>query len=208
MIRWHETRGKKKKNNYPGQHVGRGMNIVYRCISRNVVPRYTLSYNTKCLLDLFGKTGRAVNLARKPGNYGRIELWGPEGINEVISRLWQRSKARSIPDNSSNVVLQFAPPRRNWTGRGGEISVPGIFPSFSFLNEEQPEVSRGFIAPVNFSTLRNGGKKIEEQWSNTFFHRITSIRRLCWRSNFFFPCNFERENFYYLLSNASEESFI
>lgn len=49
----------------------------------------------KCL-DLFGENGTAVNLARKPGNYGRIELWGPEGINEVISRLWQRSKARSI----------------------------------------------------------------------------------------------------------------
>lgn len=121
--------------------------ILYRCICTTC--QGTLSI--KCL-DLFGKTGR-LNLARKPGNYGRIELWGPEGINEVISRLWQRSKARSIPDNSSNVVLQFAPPRRNWTERAIRI--------FPLFHRTEPEVTRGFIAPVNFSTLREENRNVD-----------------------------------------------
>lgn len=68
---------------------GLGMNII------SVYEQCAKVHVLKCL-DLFGENGTAVNLARKPGNYGRIELWGPEGINEVISRLWQRSKARSI----------------------------------------------------------------------------------------------------------------
>lgn len=37
MIRWHEAR---KKNKYPGQHVGRGMNII--SLYMHNVPRYTL----------------------------------------------------------------------------------------------------------------------------------------------------------------------
>lgn len=57
------------------------------------------------------------------------------------------------PDNSSNIVLQFALPRRNWTGRG---ICPRIFPSLWNKLACHP---REFTHPANFLTFLRGKRE-------------------------------------------------